>query len=65
MANEVSRNDCHECTFYDFMDFWWSQAGVIFKHVLISTNDMDLQHENMEQVENGYHTKTKIEAITP
>jgi hypothetical protein len=32
---------------------------------LVSTNDMDLQHENMEQVENGYHIETEIEAITP
>jgi hypothetical protein len=65
MANEVSRNDRHECTFYDFMNLWWSQTGAIFKHVSTSTNDMDLQHENMEQVENGYHIETKIEAITP
>jgi hypothetical protein len=65
MANEVSRNDRHECTFYDFMDLWWSQIGVVFKHVSTYTNDMDWQHENMEQVQNGYHTKTKIEVITP
>jgi hypothetical protein len=65
MANEVSRNDHHECTFYDFKDLWWNQIGVIFKNILISTNDMDLQHENMKQLENGYHIETKIEAITP
>jgi hypothetical protein len=47
------------------MDLWWSQAGVVFKHVSTSTNDMDLQRENMEQMENGYHNEKKIEAITP
>jgi hypothetical protein len=47
------------------MDLWWNQIGVVFKHVLASTNDMDLQHETMEQVENGYHAKKEIEAITP
>jgi hypothetical protein len=41
MENEVSRNDHHECTFYDFMDVWWSQVRVVFKHVSTSTNDMD------------------------
>jgi hypothetical protein len=46
------------------MDFWCSQVGVVFKHVSASTNDMDLQYESMEQVENKYHVKTKIEAIT-
>ncbi len=55
----------HECKFYDSMDFWWSQVGIVFKHVLVSTNDMDLQHESMEQVENGYHTGIEIKAITP
>jgi hypothetical protein len=42
MANEVSRNVLHECTFYDFMDLWWNQAGAVFKHVSTFTNDMDL-----------------------
>jgi hypothetical protein len=32
---------------------------------LAFTNDTDLQRESMEQVENGYHIETKIEAITP
>ncbi len=41
MENEVSRNDRHECTFYDFMDVWWSQVGVVFKHVSTSISDMD------------------------
>jgi hypothetical protein len=36
-----------------------------FKHVLASTNDIDLQHEIVEQLENGYHIKREIEAITP
>jgi hypothetical protein len=31
---------------------------------LASIDDMDLQCESMEQVENEYHIKTKIEAIT-
>ncbi len=65
MANEVLGNDYHECKFYDSMDFWCNQLGVIFKPISIYTNDMDLQHESMEQVENGYHMKTKIEAMTP
>lgn len=65
MASEVSRNDCHECKFYDSMDPWWNQIGVVFKHVLVSTNDMDLQHEIVEQVENGYLIEREIEAIIP
>jgi len=47
------------------MDFWCNQLGAIFKPISTSTNDMDLQCESMEQVENGCHIETKIEAMTP
>jgi hypothetical protein len=59
MANEVSRNDHHECTFYNFMDICWSETGAIFKHVLTSTNDMDLQHENKWRMDITLRQKLK------
>jgi hypothetical protein len=31
------------------MDLWWNQIGVVFKHVLASTNDMGLQHETVDK----------------
>jgi hypothetical protein len=65
MANEVLGNDYHECKFYDSMDLWWNPLEVIFKPISTFTNDMDLQCESMEQVEDGYHIKTKIKAMTP
>jgi hypothetical protein len=42
LTNEVSRNDCHQCKFYESMDLWWSQVGSVFKHVSTFANDMDL-----------------------
>jgi hypothetical protein len=65
LENEISGNDCYECTFYKSMEFCENQARFDFKHILINTNDMDLSHENMKQMENTYHTKTKIEKLTP
>ena len=33
MANEISRNACHESKLFDAMDEWWHQTVQIMKHV--------------------------------
>jgi hypothetical protein len=47
------------------MDLWCNQLRAIFKPISTFTNVINLQRESMEQVENGYHIETKIEAMTP
>jgi hypothetical protein len=41
MANNVSGGGCHECKFYDSIDQWWHQTGIVMKHVSASANDSD------------------------
>ncbi len=65
MKNEVQAIIIMNANFTTPWTFGGAKQELFSNMFLASTNDMDLQHESMEQVENGYHMKTKIEAMTP
>ena len=38
-ANSISGEARHTCKFYDAMDTWYHQNGVVMKHISASSND--------------------------
>lgn len=36
------REEKHECKFYESIDEWWHQVGIIMKHVITFVNDTKL-----------------------
>ena len=51
LANSISRNNKHECKFYDSLDQWWHQVGSVLKHVNATTMDnanVDVQNDDEE-----------------
>ncbi len=39
---DISRDERHECKFYESIDQWWHQARTFMKLVIASANEMEL-----------------------
>jgi hypothetical protein len=51
LTSSISREEMHECKFYESIDQLWHQIGTIMKHVTTSTNEMELaQFENNNEL---------------
>jgi hypothetical protein len=47
LANNILREENHECKFYESIEQWWHQTCTIMKHVTTFVDDMKLpQYEN-------------------
>jgi len=66
LAIDISRDERHECKFYESIDQWWHQVGTFMKLVTAFANEMELLQceDNIELVEKQLISKATSQFAT-